>query len=196
MATDVTTYLSAARLTVAFVKERVRFGASNRPSDYGESYRRHHQAIEGPNPNALDKVLGAMTTFLPLLTGANRAQQIYNEKTGQAPSDPLARFRQVSDITLRTGAGNCNEQSITAFVHLYDMGIRPLAWMYLTSGTHAFVVAGRKPKSGDEPAKWGDTAVVCDPWNGEAYVLPAETGAGILQGKWGCATAQAQFGVE
>jgi hypothetical protein len=39
--------------------------------------------IEGANPNALDKLLGKMTYFLPLLTGANRAQQIYNGKDGR-----------------------------------------------------------------------------------------------------------------
>lgn len=196
MATDVSTYLSAAKTAVSFVKEKVRFGASNRPGDYGASYDRNRKAIEGENPGPVDKVMGAMTAFLPLLTGANRAQQIWNETTGNAPSDPIARFRQISDITIRTGAGNCNEQSITAFIHLYDRGIRPLAWMHLTNGRHAFVVLGRTPKSGDDPSKWGDTAVVCDPWNNEAYALPAVQATSILQTKWSCPTATAQFGVE
>jgi hypothetical protein len=196
MATDVTTYVSAARGAVTFVKEKVRFGASNRVSDYAESYEKHHKAIEGRNPGRVDKVMGAMTAFLPLLTGANRAQQVWNEATGEAPSDPIARFRQIAEITMRTGAGNCNEQSITAFMFLYDRGVRPLAWMHLTNGKHAFVVLGRTPKSGDDPKDWGDTAVICDPWNNEAYALPAVQGQSILQTKWSCGTAKAQFGVE
>ena len=109
------------------VKAKVPFGASNRLADYEASYEQNRKKIEGPNPGPLDKVLGAMTFFLPLMTGANRAQQIYNEKTGQAPSNPIERFRQVANITVKSKAGNCNEQSIVAFMDLYDMGIRPLA---------------------------------------------------------------------
>jgi hypothetical protein len=196
MASDVNTLLAAARTAVASVKAMVPFGASNRPADYVESYEKNRKAIEGKDPNVLDKTLGVMTGFLPLLTGANRAIQIGNEVSGNAATDMLGRFRQISEITKRTKAGNCNEQSITAFVHLYDQGFRPLSWMHLTNGKHAFVVLGRTPKSGDDPSKWGDGAVVCDPWNNEAYALPAEQGQSILRAKWGCGTATAVYGVE
>lgn len=196
MASDVNTLLAAAKTAVASVKTMVPFGASNRAADYVESYEKNRKAIEGKDPNILDKSLGVMTGFLPLLTGANRAIQIGDEVSGNAAKDMLGRFRQIFEITKRTKAGNCNEQSITAFVCLYDQGVRPLAWMHLTNGKHAFVVLGRTPKSGDDPSKWGDSAVVCDPWNNEAYVLPADRGQGILQGKWGCGTATAVFGVE
>lgn len=178
------------------VKTKIPFGASNRLADYQASYQKNHKAIEGANPGVLDKVLGGMTFFLPLLTGANRAQQIYNETTGNAPSTPIERFRQVANITVKSKAGNCNEQSIVAFMDLYDSGIRPLSWVHLDNGKHAFVVIGRKPKSGNNPANWGDDCVVCDPWANEAYFLPADSGATILQTKWGCPTATAQFGVE
>jgi len=189
-------YLAAALNVVYGVKAKVPFGASNRFADYVESYDRHHKAIEGANPNALDKVLGGLTAFLPLMTGANRAQQIYNEVSGNAPQDPLERFRQIANITVKTKAGNCNEQSIVAFMDLYDKGIRPLAWVHLDNGRHAFVVIGRKPKTGNNPKDWGEDCVVCDPWAREAYYLPADSGAGILQTKWGCPTATPQFGVE
>jgi hypothetical protein len=189
-------YLAAALNVVKGVKSKVPFGASNRGADYDAAFDKFHKKIEGANPNALDKLLGKMTYFLPLLTGANRAQQIYNETTGEAPSNPLERFRQVANITVRTKAGNCNEQSIVAFMDLYDLGIRPLAWVHLDNGRHAFVVIGRSPKSGSNPSKWGENCVVCDPWANEAYYLPADSGAGILQTKWGCPTATPQFGVE
>ena len=196
MSNDVVDYLNAAKGAVSYVKARVPHGASNRPSDYVESYEKNRAKIEGPNPGPVDKVMGAMTAFLPLLTGANRAVQISNEVSGNAPSDPIARFRQIAQITTRVGAGNCNEQSITAFMYLYDRAIRPLAWMHLTNGRHAFVVLGRTPSTGDDPAEWGDTAVVCDPWNNEAYALPAMAGQSLLLKKWGCGTAKAQYGVE
>ena len=196
MASDVTTLLAAAKIAVANVKAMVPFGASNRAADYVESYEKNRKAIEGKDPNVIDKALGVMTGFLPLLTGANRAMQIGDELSGNAATDMLGRFRQISDFTKRTKAGNCSEQSITAFVYLYDHGVRPLAWMHLTNGKHAFVVLGRKAKSGDDPSKWGDSAVVCDPWNNEAYVLPPAQGQSILQTKWGCGTSTAVFGVE
>lgn len=189
-------YLAAALNVVKGVKAKVPFGASNRASDYAASYQKFHQRIEGANPNILDKVLGGMTAFLPLLTGANRAQQIGNEVSGNAPSNPLERFRQIANITVKTKAGNCNEQSIVAFMDLYDLGIRPLAWVHTDNGKHAFVVIGRQPKTGSNPKDWGENCVVCDPWANEAYYLPADAGAGILQTKWGCPTATAQFGVE
>ena len=195
MPDDVTTRLAAAKIAVSFVKAKVPFGASNRLDDYGESYRRHAKKIEGENPGLLDKVLGGMTAFLPLLTGANRAQQIWNEKSGNAPSDPISRFRQIAEITTRTKAGNCTEQSITAFVYLYDLGTRPLAWINMIGRDHAFVLVGMAAMSGDDPAKWGDATVVCDPWNNEAYTLPAETGASILQTKWGTSKVHAVYEV-
>lgn len=189
-------YLAAALNVVKGVKAKVSFGASNRGADYAASYQKFHQKIEGANPNILDKVLGGMTAFLPLLTGANRAQQIGNEVSGNAPSSPLERFRQIANITVKTKAGNCNEQSIVAFMDLYDLGIRPLAWVHTDNGKHAFVVIGRKPKTSSNPKDWGEDCVVCDPWANEAYYLPADSGAGILQTKWGCPTATAQYGVE
>src|SRR5215203_2643896 len=189
-------YLAAAMNVVKGVKAKVPFGASNRGADYDAAFDKFHQKIEGTNPNLLDKLLGKMTYFLPLLTGANRAQQIYNEKTGNAPANELERFRQIANITVRTKAGNCNEQSIVAFMDLYDLGIRPISWMYLDNGRHAFVVIGRTPKTDSNPASWGENCVVCDPWAGEAYYLPADKGAGILQTKWSCPTATPQFGVE
>lgn len=196
LASDVTTLLAAAKTAVAHVKTTVPFGAPNRSADYAESYEKNRKAIEGNDPNVVDKVLGAMTYFLPLLTGANRAMQIGDVLSGNAAPGMLARLRQISQFTMRTKAGNCNKQSITAFVYLYDHNVRPLAWMHLTNGKHAFVVLGRKAKSGDDPAKWGDTAVVCDPWNNEGYALPAVQGQSILQAKWGCGTSTAIFGVE
>jgi hypothetical protein len=196
MSDVVVEYLNAARSAVSYVKARVPFGAANRPSDYAESYEKNRAKIEGPNPGPVDKVMGAMTAFLPLLTGANRAVQIGNEVSGNAPADPIARFRQIAEITTRMKSGNCNEQSITAFIYLYDRGVAPLAWMHLTNGKHAFVVLGRTSSTGDDPAKWGDAAVVCDPWNNESYPLPAVAGQSILQKKWGCGTARAQYQVE
>ena len=59
MASDVVTLLAAARTAVAHVKTVVPFGASNRAADYVESYEKNQKAIEGKDPNVLDKALAA-----------------------------------------------------------------------------------------------------------------------------------------
>ena len=188
-------YLAAALNVVYGVKEKVPFGASNRLSDFVESYDRHHKKVEGANPGVVDKVMGGMTAFLPLMTGANRAVQIYDEIAGNASLDKLERYRQIANLTVKMKAGNCFEQAIVAFIDLYDRGIRPVAIMYMDNRRHAFVLIGRPSRTENHPSKWGDECVVCDPWAREAYYLPADTGAGILQTKWGCPTATAEFGV-
>lgn len=189
-------YLAAALNVVYGVKEKVPFGASNRLSDFVESYDRHHKKVEGANPGVVDKVMGGMTAFLPLMTGANRAVQIYDGITGKMPEGQIDRLRYVANLTIKMKAGNCNEQSVVALMDLYDRSIRPLAWVYMDNGRHAFVVIGRKSGSGSNPSDWGDDCVVCDPWAREAYHLPADSGAGILQTKWGCPTATPEIEID
>jgi len=51
--------------------------------------------------------------------------------------------------------------------------MRPLEYMCLYNGDHAFVVIGRlKDGYPSETGTWGSDAVVCDPWacqHGQAY---------------------------
>lgn len=76
--------------------------------------------------------------------------------------------------TEKVGCGNCGEQSAVAFVYLKQRGYRPLDWMCISNGDHAFVVIGRASGSKEsQPASWGEAAVVCDPWYKTAY--PAQS---------------------
>ena len=77
-------YLAAALNVVYGVKDKVPFGASNRLSDFVESYDRHHKKVEGANPNVFDKFMGGMTAFLPLMTGANILQTKWGCPTATA----------------------------------------------------------------------------------------------------------------
>ena len=67
-------------------------------------------------------------------------------------------------------AGNCGEQAAVAYVYLYHQGVRPLEYVTLANGGHVFVLIGREAGSSLSDYKaWGDEAVVCDPWDNNAY---------------------------
>lgn len=59
--------------------------------------------------------------------------------------------------------GNCGENSALAFLLLYDMGVRPIEQFY-ASADHNFVVIGRNDVDPNDYDRWGEHAVVADPW--------------------------------
>lgn len=69
------------------------------------------------------------------------------------------------------GCGNCGEQTAYAMLLLYHQGHRSLDYMSVAGGDHAFLVMGSEDAG---PASsfttWGKDAVVCDPWDGQAYM--------------------------
>lgn len=70
--------------------------------------------------------------------------------------------------------GNCLEYSIYAFsqMRLLNFGIRTEI-IYLVNGDHVLLLLGRAANSNiNQPATWGDDAVICDAWSGKVY--PAE----------------------
>ncbi len=77
---------------------------------------------------------------------------------------------KVADVAKRYRMGNCGAQSAVAFEFLSRRGHRPLDFMELRKVDHTFVVVGRRPMS--SPASidaWGEDAVICDPWDRQAY---------------------------
>jgi hypothetical protein len=75
------------------------------------------------------------------------------------------------------GAGNCEEQSAMAFAYLRDTGVRPIDWCFWVVGTssHAFVIlnAAAEIVPGNFEA-WSKDAVLCDPWEGLAGLVPRD----------------------
>ena len=62
------------------------------------------------------------------------------------------------------------EQAAIAFVFLVDRRVTPIDYMERTNADHAFVVIDRKVGSDvKDISTWGDTAVVCDPWDEKVY---------------------------
>lgn len=77
----------------------------------------------------------------------------------------LDKMRIIANETKSQKCGNCGEFSVLAFMYLYDKGVRPLDWVSLVGGDHAFVVIGRDAKSDAKNfLTWGVSAVICDPW--------------------------------
>jgi hypothetical protein len=75
----------------------------------------------------------------------------------------LDRMRIKAEHAKEGGCGNCGENSMLAFIFLWDMAVRPLDWMEVDKD-HQFVVIGRLDGLSYEWAKWGPDAVICDPW--------------------------------
>jgi peptidoglycan hydrolase-like protein with peptidoglycan-binding domain len=75
----------------------------------------------------------------------------------------LDYYRIKANLAKKDGCGNCGENSILAFMFLYDMGVRPIDRMSIDAD-HAFVVIGRTNKDDHDWKNWGSAAVVCDPW--------------------------------
>jgi hypothetical protein len=80
----------------------------------------------------------------------------------------LDKIRIIANTARKNKCGNCGEFSALAFIYLYDLGVRPLDWMGLLGGDHAFVVIGRQAGKATDWKKWGAAAVVCDAW-GEGF---------------------------
>jgi hypothetical protein len=75
----------------------------------------------------------------------------------------LDQFRIMANNAKKNACGNCGENSVLAFMFLYDMGVRPIDRMGVDKD-HAFVVIGRKTGDANDFKSWGPDAAVCDPW--------------------------------
>jgi hypothetical protein len=79
-------------------------------------------------------------------------------------SSMIDQIRIIADESKSKKCGNCGEFSALAFIYLYDSGVRPLDWMSLIGGDHAFVVIGRENSDPNDHRNWGAQSVICDPW--------------------------------
>lgn len=135
--------LQNARDAVSYVEGKMTLGASNK----------------------MDAVLTFGASLL--CVAALRSEDFGSADVGGIPSDILKAAAKAEHM----GCGNCGEQAALAFVHLaQDLKARPLDYMSRTNADHAFVVIGRQAGSVEsDHHTWGDSCVVCDPWDGKAF---------------------------
>jgi hypothetical protein len=140
--------LGDAWMAVKHVKEVVPLGAWNKGSDvllsWGES----------------------------LLCGAAMRPVQISVSIENVGNDPAmeAAIREWAAKARATGCGNCGEQASLAFLYLLERHVRPLDFMACADGDHNFVVIGRPAAvPASDFKRWGQQAVVCDPWDGTVY---------------------------
>ncbi len=71
-----------------------------------------------------------------------------------------------SECARKYGIGNCGEHAIVSFLYLQKDKKNPTCDLVsLTNADHAFTIVGRDSSSSlKDPATWGKSAVICDPW--------------------------------
>lgn len=96
-------------------------------------------------------------------------------------------IRSTAAKAAELGCGNCGEQAAIAFEFLKSKSVRPMDYMvFKEPGDHAFVVIGRTGESpADDYKSWGPEAVVCDPWDGKAFVASDVPLKMLKQGRYG-----------
>ncbi len=184
-AVDSSRYREAAMGTLAYVKQKLTFGASNKLDFYTKAAKMElTSSIRG-----LGMAWGALGLGSHL--GVQRGILRESERVGQeaqAAGQPYIkgtqRFKRAQiEIFARQGlqyrAGNCGVQSAVAFVRLRDhWKVFPLDWVQLKNGDHGFVVVGRDGETDvSDPATWNDEAVICDPWRGVVQTARAYSGS-------------------
>lgn len=124
---------------------------------------------------ALDALLDEPISMTKLRT-LNFNRRCVAQYINRTPNDPLkARRRNVrtliSQLSSRSGTGNCEEMSTYAFLQLLKLypNINTEV-MQFVQGDHMFIVINRDPRTvAANWHTWNDTAVIIDPWLGLSF---------------------------
>jgi hypothetical protein len=176
--------LAEARNALQYVRVLLPLGAGNNFSD-------------GKSPVVRVLVEARVASVRPAmmmedvgLIASHKILSLFGLRLSEA--DKVSHLRKISGISVNAMCGNCSDQATVAFVYLYDRGVRPIDLMFLTNEKHAFVVIGREKESTTKPSTWGSAAIVCDPWNDEAYPLVPEIAETTLLEKMKCNCSEAK----
>lgn len=88
------------------------------------------------------------------------------------------RWEDLDKSAKKHQCGNCEAQTAIVMGFLARAQVTPreqmVLWMNDMANSHSFVVIGRNRASDiNDPTKWGDEAVIIDPWHGNGNVYPA-----------------------
>jgi hypothetical protein len=142
-------YLSMASLAVKATRAALHRGASNRPEMW-EKY-----GLYDPR---------SATSGLSMYLCVIRARKNVPSKF------TIAALRQMARQADEQDCGNCGENAAFAYIYLYNKGVRPICMVNRGDTDHAFVVLGQQPVWIEHDyTTWGDSCVVCDPWDDSFY---------------------------
>jgi len=126
------------------------------------------------------KALAYVEETLPLGAG-NKLSDVFNSRgvsyilTRELDAigmdkNSVEGIREFAAEATKRLSGNCGAQAAVAFIYLMKNETKPLDYMEILNGDHAFVVVGRAHNSPVyKPEGWGAHAVVVDPWYGKTY---------------------------
>ena len=138
--------LLQAKQAYDYTKGKLTIGASNKWSDMITSLGAAQMCV---------RTIRRMGTDVPLPAHA-----------GKVPT----HLRAAAYKAEAAGCGNCGEHAAVAFMYLYNKSQFPVEVMQGSNVDHLFVVLGRDAAGDvDKPGKWGEKAVICDPWNGNYF---------------------------
>lgn len=177
--------LSMAKAAVAAVKIKLPLGAGNKMDDVVAA-NLERTARKAGYGDFLSTIARAAALPVAVIAEGSIITYRARDMVSGKRCTGVAQIREWARQAVEGKAGNCDDQSCVAFTYLYDNGVRPLDWMHLINGKHAFVLIGREDRSEADPATWGEDLVVCDPWNNDAYQLDAATGSDTLFRKMQC----------
>lgn len=184
-AQEVAQRLASAKSAVMYVKDKVRLGSNTGLLDPYITLRL--KTIAKQKGYSDFGAWLAQLAAIPIRSMAGISIMHYRHEHASGPTVPSLDLARTWAKEAEHGrAGNCEEQACVALMYLYDHQVRPLDWMHLTNGKHAFVLIGRKDGAGTDPATWGESVVVCDAWKNQAYYLDPLTAKKTLLAKMDC----------
>jgi len=159
---------------VNFVLKRAKLQAANYdyydPQKKTSTFEFYANQLNGYQPqaeyDALYKQANAHKTPLDacVYDGVRPVRNLVTGIAAQLGFDgEMDRYRIIAALAMMAGCGNCQEESIVAFLYLHDMKVRVHRISALPD--HAFVVVGMAAGATfDDYRTWGSDAVICDPW--------------------------------
>lgn len=100
-----------------------------------------------------------------IIANARDSYDAAKQSGALAEDDWKSYIELMAQTAIQIKAGNCGEQASVAFMHLKELGIRPIEYFEYTDRDHAFVILNRRADTDvNNFAQWTESAVVCDPW--------------------------------
>lgn len=112
------------------------------------------------------------------VTAVRKESKIGEMGSGQTPDDRLwamGNAINLGNVATKHGWGQCQEHAATTSTRLHNLGVAGVEVMGRAgnpdgSSTHAFVVVGRTVGSDpNDPATWGDNALIVDAWGDDVF---------------------------
>lgn len=133
--------------------------------------------------DAYDATVQWVEDILALKPRANLSEELifvsYIEEQRQQVYFPenamLYIYHKVAEHASGMKSGNCGEQTALAFIYLLKHNVLPLDFCKVKNGDHAFVVIGRSKEGNPNDLKTWGNAVICDPFNNQAFIAKDAT---------------------